>query len=382
VFAKPRLMVPGPSPVPPEVAAMACLPVQDERTAAFAEIFLRVLSGLRYVIATENEVLLTAGSGTSGMESCVQNLFSPGERVLVASNGYFGDRWAQICEAHGLQVTSVAHPWGAPIDWDRVGCEIKKGEVISGAFCVHCETSTGMVNDVSAFREAVSPAITVVDAIASAGACELQADYWGLDVIVGACQKALMTPPGLTFTSISDRAWAAHQRAASPRYYLDWTMARDALSASPPRTPWTPPVVLITQLDAALAAIQHEKLPEVIHRHALLAKATRAGASAMGMAVLSPDSDDGSPVTAAFAPSQIDAEDLLTRLSADYGVQLAGGQGRFARKLVRIGHCGYADQLDVVGALFAIESCLRRLGLAVSPGAGAAAAGEVFAGES
>ena len=380
MLAKPRLMVPGPSPVPPEVAAVGCLPVQDERTPAFAEIFSRVLDGLRQVLGTGNDVVLMAGSGTGGMESAVQNLFSPGDQVVVVANGYFGERWSHICRAHGLSVTEVMHDWGAGIEWERVASAIRATDGVKGAFCVHCETSTGMINDVSGFAAAAGPAITVVDAIASAGACELRADDWGLDVVVGACQKALMTPPGLTFASVSDRAWSAHRRAkGTTRFYFDWSAARDAQSAMPPRTPWTPPVVLIVQLDAALAAIQQEKLPEVIRRHALLAQAVRAGAGALGLTVLSPDSADGSPVTAVFVPDDIDADELIARLSAEYGVQLAGGQGSLAGRIIRVGHCGYVDRLDVVSVLYAIEAGLRCLGAAAPLGAGAAAAGEVLA---
>ncbi|MFE2970301.1 pyridoxal-phosphate-dependent aminotransferase family protein [Streptomyces sp. NPDC059340] len=372
-------MVPGPTPTPPEVAAAALLPVEDERTRAFAGVFSRVLDNLRRTLCTRNDVLLFTSSMTGAFEGTLQNLFAPGDAVLVASNGAFGERWSQMAAAFGLEVTEVRHAWGEPLDMARISAAAATPG-LRAAIAVHCETSTAMVNDIRGFVSACAPLLTVVDSASGVGACELRTDDWGIDVVVGGCQKALMTPPGLAFASVSERAWEQHRRAGLPRFYFDWDETREALRVEIPRTPWTPAISLISQLDVALRQIHAEGLDNVLARHVRLGRIARAGVRGLGLRLFSPDEDRHSAVTAAELPPGVDATALVDRLLDRYALQLAGSQPPLDGRVLRIGHCGFMDEFDVLTALSAIELGLADLGHPVRPGSGVTGALEVLHG--
>ncbi|MEV6948866.1 alanine--glyoxylate aminotransferase family protein [Streptomyces sp. NPDC051172] len=368
-----RLMVPGPTPTPPEVTAAAVLPVEDERTASYARVFTRVVDNLRRALFTRNDVLLFTSSMTGAFEGALQNLLSPGDGVLVASNGAFGERWSDMAVRFGLKVTEVRHDWGRPLDLERIAAAARTPGLVA-AIAVHCETSTGMVNDIEGFAAATAPLVSVVDSASGVGACELRTDAWGVDVVVGGCQKALMTPPGLSFASIGPRAWQLHERARLPRYYFDWDEAREALRADVPRTPWTPAITLINQLDVALRQLHEEGMEAVFARHAELGRLARAGVGGLGLELFSPDEDRHASVTAARLPHGIDGGALVDHLLEHYGIQLTGAQGPLAGEVLRIGHCGHIDVFDVLTALSALELGLADFGHRVEPGSAVAAA--------
>jgi len=368
-----RLMVPGPTPTPPEVTAAAVLPVEDERTTAYARVFTRVVDNLRRALFTDNDVLLSASSMTGAFEGAIQNLLSPGDGVLIAVNGAFGARWVELAERFGLRVTEVRHAWGEPLDLDRIADAARTPGLVA-AIAVHCETSTAMVNDIRGFTAAVGALVTVVDSASGVGACELRTDDWQVDVVVGGCQKALMTPPGLAFTSISPRAWQLHETARLPRFYFDWDEARDALRADIPRTPWTPAVSLINQFDVALRMLHEEGMAAVFARHVELGRLARAGVLGLGLELFSPDEDRHASVTAARLPDDVDGNELVDHLLDRYGIQLTGAQGPLAGRVLRIGHCGYIDEFDVLTALSALELGLADLGHHVPPGSAVTAA--------
>ncbi|MEV0388563.1 alanine--glyoxylate aminotransferase family protein [Nonomuraea sp. NPDC050643] len=374
MLSKHRLMVPGPTPLPPEVSAAACLPIEDERTHDFAGLFTRMVDNLRRVLRTRNQVLVFTSSMTGAFEGAVQNLFSPGERVLVAENGAFGRRWVDMCRAFGLDVVEHSAGWGDDLDIARVAETLAADPAITAAICVHCETSTGVVNDVEAFAAAASGVLTVVDSASGVGACELRTDEWGVDVVVGGGQKALMTPPGLAFASVSPRAWRRHAEARLPRFYFDWTQTRQAYDSDIPRTPWTPAISLLVQFDQALRLLLEEGLDEALRRHVLLGRVARAGLQGMGLELLAPARDRNATVTTALMPAGIDSEEVVRRVRQDYGVQIVGGGGPLAGRVVRVGHCGYVDTLDVLATIAALELTLHTMGAPVRPGAGAAGA--------
>ncbi|MGC5542964.1 alanine--glyoxylate aminotransferase family protein [Streptomyces griseus] len=369
-----RLAVPGPTPLPPEVAAVATLPIEDERTERYSAVFMRVIDGLREVLRTRNELLLFTSSMTGAFEGAMQNLFSPGDRILVVNNGAFASRWTELTRRFGLDVVEVASEWGRPVDMERVARAVAATPDLVAAVAVHCETSTGVVNDMRAFGEATRSVVSIVDSASGVGACELRTDEWGLDVVVAGCQKALMTPPGLAFVSLSPDAWLLHRRATLPRYYFDWDKARDAMLADIPGTPWTPAISLISQLDVALRGLLDEGVDETLARHVRLGRMARAGVLGMGLELFSPDDDRGAAVTAVRLPEGIDSRALVGHLLAEYGVQLADSAGPLAGRVVRIGHCGHVDAFDVVTVLSAFGLALRDLGHPLDVGNGVAAA--------
>ena len=373
-----RLMSPGPTPIPPEVSAAGALPIIHHRTPEFGEVFTRVNENLKKVFLTENDVFTYAASGTGAFEGTIQNLFSPGEKVLVVNNGNFGNRWVKMSRAFGLEVTELKYDWGGKADNAEVAATLAGDPEIKAAICVLSETSTGTVNDVEGFARATEGVISIIDAVSGLGACTLRTDEWGVDVVVAGSQKALMTPPGLGFVSVSEKAMRAHVESTMPRFYFDWTAARKAYAKDPAQTAWTPAVSLIIQLDVALQQLLEEGIENVFERHVLLGRAARDGVTCMGLTLFGPDEDPTSAVTAAWVPEGIDGKQFVKMLFREHGIQVAGGQGEMTGKIFRIGHCGYFDAYDIIATIAAAELALESLGYPVELGRGVGAAQRVF----
>ena len=373
-----RLMSPGPTPIPPEVSAAGALPIIHHRTPEFGEVFTRVNENLKKVFLTENDIFTYAASGTGAFEGAVQNLFSPGDRVLVVNSGNFGGRWVKMCRAFGVEVTELKYDWGQKADNDEIAAALSSDPEIKAAMCVLSETSTGTVNDIEGFAKVTQDVVSIVDAVSGLGACELRTDEWGVDVVVAGSQKALMTPPGLGFVSVSERAMKMHETSTMPRYYFDWTAAKKAYEKDPAQTAWTPAVSIIIQLDVALRQLMDEGIENVFERHILLGRASREGVKGMGLSLFGPDEDLNSAVTASYVPEGIDGKLFVKMLFREHGIQIAGGQGEMVGRIFRIGHCGYFDAYDIIATIAAAELALESLGHPVELGKGVGAAQRVF----
>ena len=373
-----RLMSPGPTPVPPEVSAAGALPVIHHRTPEFGEVFTRVNENLKQVFLTENDIFTYAASGTGAFEGAIQNLFTPGDKVLVVNSGNFGNRWVKMSQAFGLEVTEIKYDWGVKADNDEISEALSNDPEIKAAMCVLSETSTGTVNDIEGFARATTDVISIVDAVSGLGACELRTDDWGVDVVVAGSQKALMIPPGLSFVSVSERAWKAHEESGMPRFYFDWTAAKKAYDKDPAQTAWTPAVSLVIQLDLALQQILGEGVDNVFERHVLLGRAAREGIKGMGLQLFGPDEDLNAAVTASWVPEGVDGKQLVKMLFREHGIQVAGGQADMAGKIWRIGHCGYFDSYDIIATIAAAELALESMDYEIELGKGVGAAQRVF----
>jgi aspartate aminotransferase-like enzyme len=377
---KEYLMTPGPTPVPSEVLLAQAKPMIHHRAPIYTEIILEVLDDLKYVFQTKNDIIMFASSGTGGMESAVVNLFSPGDKVLVASTGNFGERWVKISGAYGLDVVKLDYEWGEKANPQDIADALAKDQDIKGVLTTHSETSTGVTNDIKTIGKIVAgyKAVLVVDAISGLGACELKTDEWKCDVVISGSQKALMTPPGLAFTSVSDKAWAVVEKSTLPKFYFDYKTSRDALHKDQPQSPFTPAVSTIVGLGEALKLIKKETLEKVLERHAVLAKACRAGVHALGLELFGASDEMANSVTAIKAPEGIDGQAVVKTLRVKYGITIAGGQGRIKGKIFRIGHCGYYDKFDIVSVMAGLEMALKDLGYPVEMGAAVGAAAEVL----
>ena len=370
------LLTPGPTPVPPEVLAAISQPIIHHRGPDFKPIYERSLTRLREVFRTDQDVLLFGAAGTGAMESAVANLCSPGERVLVVSAGHFGERWRSIASAYGAEVEALEYEWGEIPSAEDVAARLQELGGAKAVFITHSETSTGVVCDLQSLAAAVSEqgALSVVDAVSSLGAVPLETDGWGLDVVVSGSQKALMTPPGLAMTSVSERAWA--DRGEAPRFYFDWERTQKGQAAL--NAPFTPPVSLVAGLDVALGILLDQGLDAVFERHVRLGRACREGAKAMGLELFSPDDDRSAVVTAIRAPDGIDATELVRSLRDRFGITIANGQGVLKGKIFRIGHIGYFDVFDITTALAAVEVVLADLGAELERGVAVTRALEAY----
>ena len=370
-------MSPGPTPVPPEVLAAGAAPVIHHRGPDFRELMLRTLARLGEVCRTENDVILFTASGSGAFESAVVNLLSPGERVLVATAGAFGDRWCALARAYGAEVHELRYSWGETPQPDDLRSRLDE----SGAdvvVVVHSETSTGVVADVQALARVTreAGALVVVDAVSSLGAVPLETDAWGLDVVVAGSQKALMTPPGLSLATVSEGAWERSKRSTMPRFYFDWARMQAALEGG--STPFTPAVTLVAALDAALGLLLEEGLDAAFARHAALGRACREGAKAMGLELFSPDDERSAVVTAILTPDGVDAKELVLELRDRFGITVAGAHGELGSRMFRIGHIGYYDVLDITTSLTAVETLLVERGAEIERGVATARALEAY----
>src|SRR5919109_3065693 len=381
-YNKQYLMTAGPTPLPPRVAQVMAEPVLYHRAPAFVEIYARVLERLPIVFKTHNRVLCFAASGTGAMESAVANLVTPGEPAVACYAGKFGERWRELCDAYDARTVPVEAEWGSkndPAHLDEALAALDRPARV--VFATQSETSTGVVHDVRGLNEVARAhgAVLCVDAISGLGAVDLPQDDWGVDVVVAGSQKSLMCPPGLAFASVSEAAMARAAERAGRRYYLDWERAAASQREEPPNSAFTPAVTLFRALDVALELLLAEGLERALARHALLARAARAGIEALGLERFGPDDENANVVTVARLPDDLDGTRVPKLMRDHYGVTIAGGQGHLKGKIARIAHCGYYGAFDIVVALTALEMALRDLGHDAEPGSGAAGAQRVFA---
>ena len=354
-----NLRTPGPTPLPPEVRQALARDMVDHRGPEFGEVVAEVTANLEDLFGTRNDVLIFTGSGTGGLEASVANLFSPGESVMVVSIGYFGERYDRIARAFGVETVRVGFEPGEAADPAVVARALESYPEATSVLVTHNETSTGVTNDLQAIARVVKAfdKLLVVDGISSIGSIPLETDAWGCDVVVSGSQKSWMIPPGLVFISVSPRAWEAHARSRLPRFYWDFTQAREWAKKN--TTPWTPAVSLFFALQASLRLIQREGLAAILTRHARLGAFVRERLRAMGLRLLVKDETRASDtVTAFWLPDGVEAGPLQRQLRDEYGVNLAGGQGALAGRVLRIGHLGYVHQPELAEALDALHEAL------------------------
>ncbi|MCR4427226.1 MAG: alanine--glyoxylate aminotransferase family protein [Firmicutes bacterium] len=374
------LMIPGPTPVPQTVALAGAAPMINHRGPEFGELLKETTRGVQQILKTSNTVLTFPAAGTGAMEAAAVNLMTPGERVLVGVAGEFGARFAEILRVGGADVATVKSEPGYPVSSEAIRDALRKDPSITTVVVTHNETSTGVTMDLPGIRAAIDreDVLFVVDAVSSAGAVDIETDGWGIDVLVTASQKALMCPPGLAFVAVSPKAWDRVEKTRARSVYFSFANARKFLEKPTPQTPYTPAVSLLFSLREAVRQIFAEGPDAVFARHALLARATRAGMRALGLELLAADEWASNTVTAVKLPAGVDGHRLLGALRDRYGVILAGGMGELAGKIFRIGHVGAVSWSDIVVTLSALQMALSSLGVKAAHGAAVAAAERVF----
>jgi len=377
---KKRLMTPGPTEVPPTVLAEGGKPVIHHRTPQFRKVLTEVVAGLKRVFKTENDLLIYPAAGTGGMESAVVNLCSPGDVILVASCGNFGNRWTNIAKAFSVESEHYEVEWGESIDPLEISKRLAANPKIKAVFTTLSETSTGVESDIQEIGNIVAKtsAVLVVDAISGMGAIPMKTDEWKADVVVVGAQKGLMIPPGLAMVSISKKAWDLVKTSKLPKFYFSWEKAQKSMTEEAlANTPYTPSVSLIMQLAESIRLIEAEGLEAIWERHAKMAQAVRTAMEALGLRLFARGRPSNA-VTSVWVPEGVDGGKLFKSIRDTYGITLAGGQGKVKGKIFRIGHLGYADDWDVIAAVSAIERALTEQGYKIELGKGVAAAEKVL----
>jgi aspartate aminotransferase-like enzyme len=385
MLKKDRLFTPGPTPLLPQAQTAMASYAAHHRTADFRALFTCVLADLKEFIGTKNDVLVLSCSGTGFMEASISNLTSPGDRVVVLTAGKFGERWTSLAKAFGCVVETVTAPYGETFSLDEV--RRKLTPEIRCVYVQATESSTGARHDVEAIAKlvrALPDTLFVVDAITGLGTTRLDVDAWGIDVIIGGSQKALMIPPGLAYGAISDRAWQRMEQAKSPRYYFD--LRKERKSAAKAETAYTPATSLFAGLAAALDYVRQmgdgnlaAGCDALIANAELCAAMTRAGVEALGLKLFAPSSP-AAALTAVAAPTGVDSTAICKRFREQFGAVVANGQSEMKGQLFRIAHIGYYDYLDTVGVLAALEHVIAETtGNKVEFGSAVRAAQEVYA---
>ena len=374
---KSYLLAPGPTPVPPEVLTALSKPVIHHRTPQFAAVLAKVQQGLQELFGTRQDVLILASSGTGAMEGSVTNLCSPGDEVIVVNGGKFGERWTKICQSYGITVREIRVEWGRAVVPQMVGTALDEYPKARAVYMQASETSTCALHPVAEVAKLTRTRDTllVVDGITAVGVLPMPMDELGIDVLVTGSQKALMLPPGLAFVALSQRAWEATAKAKLPRFYFDF--AREKKGVAEKSTAWTPAISLINGLEVALDMMRAEGWVNIFARHDRLARATRAGAQALGLSLLAPEAPSPA-ATAINLPASVDGSALFRYLRDKMHVTFAGGQDQLKGKIIRLAHLGYVGAFDVVISLAALELALTHFGAGIELGRGIGAAEKIL----
>ena len=386
MIRKTRLYTPGPTPLLPAAQfAMAAADIHH-RTPEFRALFQKVLAQLKVFVGTKNDVLLLSSSGTGAMEASVSNLTSPGDKVLVLTAGKFGERWTGLAKAFGCEPDVVSAPYGETFDLAQIRAALKPEHRV--VYMQATETSTAVEHDVEAIarliHEVAPDALLVVDGITGLGTTHFDVDGWGIDVLIGGSQKAVMIPPGLAYLSVSEKAWAAMEKSKNPRYYFD--LRKERKNAVKGESAYTPAVALIAGLGAALDYIAGQAGGELEKgRIALIdnaitnAAATRAGLVSLGFTLFAPTAP-AAAATAVAVPEGMDSGAVVKALKSRFALVTANGQGEMQGKIFRVAHLGFFDYLDTIAFLGAMEHIAKdTLGLKVEYGQAVAAAQKVYA---
>ena len=386
MLLKNRLFTPGPTPILPAAQTAMASFAMHHRTADFRALYTRVLADMKDFVGTQNDVLVLASSGTGAMEGSVSNLTSPGDKVLVLTAGKFGERWRDLAKAFGCSVEVISAPYGETLSLDEVRKKLTPD--VRAVYLQATESSTGARHDVQGIAKLVraqgDETLLVVDAITGLGTTHFDVDGWGIDVIIGGSQKALMIPPGLAFCAVSERAWKRMETAKSPRYYFDFRKERKA--AAKGESAYTPATSLFAALGAALDFVRQMGKGDLaagrealVNNAELAAEMTRAGAQALGLKLFA-GSAPAAALTAIQSPAGVDSSAIVKEFRDSFAAVVANGQGEMKGKLFRIAHLGYYDYLDTIGILAALEHVLRSVtGKPVKYGAAVSAAQEVYA---
>jgi aspartate aminotransferase-like enzyme len=368
MIRKTRLFTPGPTPLLPAAQfAMAAADIHH-RTPEFRAMYTRVLAQLKDFVGTKNDVLILSSGGTGAMEASVSNLTSPGDRVLVLTAGKFGERWVSLVKAFGCHADVIEKPYGETFSLDEIKAALKLET--RAVFVQATESSTGVRHDVEGIAKLLkaenSEALFVVDAITGLGTTHLDMDGWGIDVLIGGSQKAVMIPPGLAYLAVSPRAWDRMEATYNPRYYFD--LRKERKNALKGESAYTPSVALIAGLGASLDYIAGqaetpdnpagnlvEGRKKLVDNAETCAAMTRAAATAMGLKLFAPVGYEAAAATAIVPPEGIDSGVIVKGLKSKFAAIVTDGQGEMKGHLFRIAHLGYFDYMDTIAIIGALE---------------------------
>ena len=367
-------MIPGPTPVPEKVLqALGRHPI-GHRSKDFQDLVEITTKNLKWLHQTENDVLTITGSGTAAMEAGIINTLSKGDKVICGENGKFGERWVKVAKEFGLEVIKIDSEWGTPLDPEEFKkvLEEDKQKEIKAVILTHSETSTGVINDLETISSYIcehKTALSIIDCVTSLGACNVPVDAWQLDIVASGSQKGYMIPPGLSFISVSQKAWEAVGKSNLPKFYLNLKSYRKSLASN--SNPYTPAVNLVFALDESLKMMREEGLDNIFLRHNKHKLAMSNAVKALNLKLFA-DEKYLSPSVTAIKTGEIDAEEFRKKIKNKFDILLAGGQDQLKGKIFRVGHLGYVSDRDIITVISAISNTLLDLSKITTQQAGEA----------
>ena len=353
-------MIPGPTPVPERVLhALGRHPI-GHRSKDFQDLVKSTTENLKWLHQTDNNILTITGSGTAAMEAGIINTLSKGDSIICAENGKFGERWVKVAETFGLNVIKISAEWGKPLNPDHFKEILEKdsNKDIKAVVLTHSETSTGVLNDLETISKYIrnhKKALSIVDCVTSLGACNVPIDEWELDIVASGSQKGYMIPPGLSFISVSEKAWEASKQSNLPKFYLDLKAYKKSLQSS--SNPYTPAVNLVFALEESLKMMKEEGLENIFTKHKKHTLAISSAMKALNLKVFA-DINSLSPAVTAIETETFDAENFRKTIKEKFDILLAGGQDHLKGKIFRIGHLGYVNDRDIIAVISAITYTL------------------------
>ena len=357
------LMIPGPTPVPEKVLeALGRHPI-GHRSKDFQDLVEITTKNLKWLHQTKNDILTITGSGTAAMEAGIISTLSKGDKVICGENGKFGQRWVKVAKEFGLEVIKIDAEWGMPLDPDKFATILEKDnkEEIKAVILTHSETSTGVINDLKTISSHIrnhKKALSIIDCVTSLGACNVPVDEWELDIVASGSQKGYMIPPGLSFVSMSEKAWQASENSNLPKFYLNLRSYKKSLANN--SNPYTPAVNLVFALDESLRMMKDEGLDMIFKKHQRHKLAVSEAAKALNLKLFA-DEKHLSPSVTAIQVKNIDAEKFRKTIKNKYDILLAGGQDHLKGKIFRVGHLGYINDRDIITVMAAIGNELVEL---------------------
>lgn len=372
------LLTPGPTIILDEAREALGRPIIHHRTPQFQDNIKQCIEGLQYVFQTQNDIYLMTCSGTGAMEATVCNLLSPGDKAITVEGGKFGERWAELCEAYKAKPSIIKVEWGKTVDPQAIKALLDEHPDTKAVFVTLNETSTGVVADIEAIGKVVAQtnAVLVVDAVSGLGVVDCQTDNWKVDVVVSGAHKGFMLPPGLSFISMSDKAYKLVEASTNHRFYFDLRKSKKAFAATD--TPFTPAIGIVIGLVESLKWMREKGIQNLFDHYEMLAKGCRAAAKALNLQLLADESCISNVLTAICLPEGMDGGKLVKTMRDTYGVTCAGGQAQLKGKIIRIAHMGCVTADDIIKGLETFEKVLAEMGYEFEAGAGVKAAKEVF----
>jgi aspartate aminotransferase-like enzyme len=358
-------------------------PLRHHRTNDFAPLYAECVQMCKRIFKTNQHLFLTTSSGTGGMETAIANHFNPGEKIITVETGAFGERFSEIAKAFRLEVIPLKYPWGHRAKVEDIAGLLKQHPDVKGITVTFNETSTGVMNDISAIGQFLNEkhpeVLFITDGVSGIGALPFEMDAWHVDVAVSASQKGMLAPPGIGIIALSEKAFRKMQSVQCYGYYFDLKIYKKNQDLAIPSYPWTPAISVMFSFYEALKFIESKGLDTCINHYRKLADGLRAALKALGLTIFTQPDAISNVLTVINTPSGIHPAKIVQEIRQSYNVLIAGGQGQIAEKVFRITTIGSIGERELIGTVGLLELALHKLKVISEPGAGVTAVLKSFA---